>query len=146
MNVFQRNEALDALLAAHAAMAISNENLSLGTAMICDLFDAQPEYAKTGPVSTPSIVPAVLDAHFSAFESVNTHELRQGDIVRCNNMVVRVGLKQISDSGCHADTGYGVAHYHLSDILESDDGMPAPGSRQWNVQGNRLATWSRYVG
>lgn len=89
---------------------------------------------------------SILNAHHSMFESVNTHELREGDIVRTHGMVVRIGEKQISDKGSHADNGYGCAHYHLSEILASYQGMPQPGTRLWNVQGNRLAMWERYKG
>ena len=59
MNVFQRNEALDAMLQAHAAGLISNENLSQGTVMICALYDEQPHKAKVDPYGrTPRVVAA----------------------------------------------------------------------------------------
>ena len=87
----------------------------------------------------------ILNAHIDQFCTVNTHDLREGDIIRTHGMVVRIGAKQISDQGPHADNGYGCAHYHLSEILAATEGMPQPGSRLWNVQGNRLATWAKYI-
>jgi hypothetical protein len=48
MNVFQYIDALDSLLIAHAAGAISNENLTLGTEMVVELFNAQPKEAISG--------------------------------------------------------------------------------------------------
>lgn len=89
---------------------------------------------------------AILDANIHHFEIVNTHELNEGDIIRCHGMVVRIGQKQISDKGAHADNGHGVCHYHNSEILAARADMPQPGSRLWNVQGNRLARWSRWIG
>lgn len=56
MNVFERNEALDQLLDAHAAGRISNENLRLGTNMVCDLYDAQPDAAKSDWKASPRII------------------------------------------------------------------------------------------
>lgn len=89
---------------------------------------------------------AILNAKHNQFKSVNTHELKQGDILRYHGMVLRVGEKQISDEGSHADNGYGCAHYHISEILAARSDMPQPGTRSWNVQGNKLAEWSKYVG
>lgn len=48
MNVFQYTEALDSLLDAHKAGLISNANLSMGTAMVVELFNAQPKEAMSG--------------------------------------------------------------------------------------------------
>lgn len=87
---------------------------------------------------------AILEAHSNLFTPTNTHDLREGDIIRSHGMVLRIGAKQISDQGCHADNGYGCAHYHLSEILAAQEDMPQPGTRLWNVQGNRLAVWSKY--
>lgn len=84
----------------------------------------------------------ILGLPLSSFVLVNTHDLKEGDIVRSQGMVLEIGAKQISDQGAHADNGHGCAHYHLSKILASVPGMPQPGSRLWNVQGNRLAKWS----
>ena len=88
---------------------------------------------------------SILSAHYDQFALVNTHELKEGDIIRSHCMVIRVGEKQISDKGCHADNGYGCAHYHISEVLAADEGMPQAGS-SWNVQGNRLAKWAKYIG
>lgn len=89
---------------------------------------------------------AMLDAHIDQFTLTNTHDLREGDIIRAHGMVLRIGAKQISDQGAHADNGHGCAHYHLSEILAAVEGMPQPGTRLWNVQGNRLAKWSKFNG
>lgn len=86
----------------------------------------------------------ILAAQHDQFVMTNTHELREGDIIRTHGMVVRIGAKQISDQGPHADNGFGCAHYHLSEIIAAEEGMPQPGSRLWNVQGNRLAKWAKY--
>jgi len=94
----------------------------------------------------PEEAHALLDAHIDQFTLVNTHDLREGDIIRAHGMVLRIGAKQISDKGAHADNGYGCAHYHLSEILAAVEGMPQPGTRLWNVQGNRLAKWSKFNG
>lgn len=89
---------------------------------------------------------SILDANHHHFEIVNTHELNEGDIIRHHGMVVKIGQKCISDKGPHADNGYGVCHYHNSEILAARADMPQPGTRLWNVQGNRLARWSRWIG
>lgn len=89
---------------------------------------------------------AILEAKADQFTPTNTHDLREGDIIRAHGMVLRIGAKQISDQGCHADNGYGCAHYHLSEILAAQEDMPQPGTRLWNVQGNRLAIWSKFNG
>lgn len=89
---------------------------------------------------------ALLAAPSNQFTLTNTHDLKEGDIVLTHGMVVRIGAKQISDQGAHADNGYGCAHYHLSEILAATEGMPQPGTCLWNVQGNRLATWLKYTG
>lgn len=86
---------------------------------------------------------SLLNARNDQFTIVNTHELKEGDIVRTHGMVVRIGEKQISDQGSHADNGYGCAHYHISEILVAEEHMPQPGNT-WNVQGNRLATWMKW--
>lgn len=85
----------------------------------------------------------LLDAPHTKFQLTNTHELQKGDIVRHHGMILRVGEKQISDQGAHADNGYGCAHYHLSEILAARWDMPQPGTRLWNIQGNRLARWEK---
>lgn len=89
---------------------------------------------------------ALLTAPRDQFTLTNTHDLKEGDIVLTHGMVVRIGAKQISDKGAHADNGHGCAHYHLSEILAAVADMPQPGTRLWNVQGNRLATWLKYTG
>lgn len=59
MNVFQRSDALQSLLDAHAAGTISNANLDQGTKMICALFDQQPKAARTyHHADVPRLVPA----------------------------------------------------------------------------------------
>lgn len=88
----------------------------------------------------------LLTAPRDQFTQTNTHDLKEGDIVLTHGMVVRIGAKQISDKGAHADNGHGCAHYHLSEILAAVADMPQPGTRLWNVQGNRLATWLKYTG
>lgn len=89
---------------------------------------------------------ALLGAHASQFSLTDTHALQKGDIVRTHGMIVRIGAKRISDQGAHADNGYGCAHYHLSEILAARPDMPQPGTRLWNVQGNRLAKWEKFNG
>lgn len=88
----------------------------------------------------------LLTAPRDQFALTNTHDLKEGDIVLTHGMVVRIGAKQISDKGAHADNGHGCAHYHLSEILAATADMPQPGTRLWNVQGNRLAVWLKYTG
>lgn len=85
----------------------------------------------------------ILNAKYDQFETANTHELKQGDIIRHYGMVIVVGEKKISDKGSHADNGYGCAHYHISEIVASAPGAP---TGTWNVQGNRLAKWERFIG
>lgn len=58
MNVFHRNEAIDAMLEAHAAGLISNENLSVGGEMISALYDAQPAAELSKWDGSPRIAPA----------------------------------------------------------------------------------------
>lgn len=48
MNVFQYIAALDSMMDAHKAGVISNENLTLGTAMVVELYAAQPKAAQHG--------------------------------------------------------------------------------------------------
>lgn len=94
MNVFERNQALDAMLKAHALGEISNENLTLGTAMICELYDAQPEAAKTNYRANPRIVCAgdieALQAEALEILRIETH--RQLDDVQ------RARLVELSDA------------------------------------------------
>ena len=40
---------------------------------------------------------AILSAHNNLFTPTNTHDLREGDIIRTHGMVLRIGAKQISD-------------------------------------------------
>lgn len=89
---------------------------------------------------------SILEANWHHFEEVNTHELKEGDIIRHHGMVIQIGEKKLSDKGSHADNGYGCAHYHVSEILCARPDMPQPGTRKWNVQGNRLAKWSKWIG
>lgn len=88
----------------------------------------------------------LLTAPRDQFTATNTHDLKEGDIVVTHGMVVRIGKKNISDKGAHADNGYGCAHWHESEILAATPDMPQPGTRLWNVQGNRLATWLKFTG
>jgi len=92
----------------------------------------------------------ILTAPYYAFEMVNTHELKQGDIIRLYGMVIRIGEKQISDQGAHADKGHGCVHYHISEVLAIAQNSPAKGlledGKFWNVQGNKLAMWAKYKG
>lgn len=87
---------------------------------------------------------SMLDANIHHFEQVNTHELKQGDIIRHCGMIIKVGEKKVSN--VFDDKGYGVTEFHMSEILFSRPDMPQPGTRQWNVQGNRLAKWSKWIG
>src|SRR5690606_15642313 len=66
----------------------------------------------------------ILTAPYHAFEMVNTHELKQGDIIRLYGMVIRIGEKQISDQGAHADKGHGCVHYHISEVLAIAQNSP----------------------
>jgi len=82
----------------------------------------------------------ILTAPHYAFEMVNTHELKQGDIIRLYGMVVKVGKKEV----------IGNTHYHISEVLAIAQNSPAIGlsedGKSWNVQGNKLAMWAKYKG
>lgn len=85
---------------------------------------------------------AILNAKASQFELVNTHELKEGDIILHMGMVIVVGEKQISTS--HKDQGYGECQYHKSRVVAT---APSVGDMtSWNVQGNKLAMWSKWIG
>lgn len=61
MNVFQYRDAIQALLDAHKAGAISNENLSQGGVELEALYNGQPEHTKTNPHNdSPRIVAPVV--------------------------------------------------------------------------------------
>lgn len=70
MNVFHYRNAIDSLLAAHAAGVISNDNLRVGGDMLADLYAAQPEAAKVDHTDAqPRLVPTeeeVLEANWLA--------------------------------------------------------------------------------
>lgn len=84
----------------------------------------------------------ILTAHSSKFTIANTHQLKQGDVIRHYGMVIVVGEKQVSPS--HPDNGYGECQYHISDVVATAASMS--GITTWNVQGNKLAIWEKYNG
>ena len=73
MNVFQYRDAIRALLDAHAAGHISNENLSHGGAELEALYNAQPEHAKTTPYDdSPRIVSNEVVSRLRLADTIGT--------------------------------------------------------------------------
>ena len=75
------------------------------------------------------------------FETVNTHALRNGDLVSTHGVLFR-----IRDRAEHVMGGdYGVTVSFKTDVVavQPDSTMPAHWRKDWTIQGNGLATWAR---
>ena len=80
------------------------------------------------------------------FETVNTHDLRNGDLVSVHGTLFQLKDRQERDlkqgeSGWHD----GPVVWFKTDVIAISDesGMPAHWRDDWTVQGNRAAIWQR---
>lgn len=77
------------------------------------------------------------------FETVNTLELRQGDLVINHHLIVHLGRRQISATHTFESEDSGWCEYGPDDLAVYDMRLGQAASTPWNIQGNRLATWVR---
>lgn len=82
--------------------------------------------------------------HADRFETVNTLELRQGDLVITHHLIVHLGRRQVSATHTAESEEGGWCEYGPDDLAVYDmRGAGAAAAGKWNIQGNRLATWVR---
>ncbi|QJA42975.1 hypothetical protein [Phaeobacter phage MD18] len=80
------------------------------------------------------------------FETVNTHELRNGDLVSVNGTLFKLRDRQERDLK-EGESGWknGPVVWFRTDVVAigDPDGMPAHWREDWIIQGNRAAIWQR---
>lgn len=81
--------------------------------------------------------------HADRFETVNTLELRQGDLVINHHLIVHLGRRQVSATHTFESEDSGWCEYGPDDLAVYDMRLGQAASTPWNIQGNRLATWVR---
>lgn len=81
--------------------------------------------------------------HADRFETVNTLELRQGDLVINHHLIVHLGRRQVSGMHTGVSEEGGWCEYGPDDLGVYDMRLGQVASCPWNIQGNRLATWVR---
>lgn len=104
-----------------------------------------------GKIYMPGELPLKLVAEMYAkrveyadrFEIVNTLELRQGDLVINHHLIVHLGRRQVSATHTVEGEGSGWCEYGPDDLAVYDMRLGQAAACQWNIQGNRLATWVR---
>lgn len=104
-----------------------------------------------GKIYMPGELPLKLVAEMWAggcflsgrFETVNTLELRQGDLVITHHLIVHLGRRQVSAMHNDVSEDSGWCEYGPDDLAVYDMRLGQAASTPWNIQGNRLATWVR---
>ena len=81
------------------------------------------------------------------YESVNTHQLKEGDVVRVCGCTFRLKNRQEWPAPDDNERR-GVCISFGTDPLTYSDagGFPEWWFKDWIVQGNKLATWARQIG
>jgi hypothetical protein len=87
-------------------------------------------------------------AGVEVFETVTTHDLREGDMVYCHGTLfeltgVYAGSVGVSRTDRDADD---VVGFHTKVVrVDYPEGMPAQWRDGWDIQGNKRARWARRV-
>ena len=96
----------------------------------------------------------VVDLRSLPVESVSTHDLREGDVVKYYGVFFRLRDRRsaptdLAPKGSAEADYFGDTVWFRTDVLDDADNngfIPQGWLKDWTFQGNKLARWGRVVG